>query len=396
MSITDTQHTTEPQAASVATPKRRFTIGLPATPAGSAERRFPLTPEGVRMLADRGFAVMLEAGAAAPIHYSDAAYTRCGAQTVSRTQALGADIVISLTTPSPSDIAAMRRGAMLLTLLGTGTLTRPAAAAMLERGILAVAADLIADDHGHLPFADILSEIDGRAAIAMASSLLADSNTGKGILLGGIAGIIPCEVTIIGSGIAAVAAARSALGLGAIVKMFDDNAYSLRAASRDLGPAVIGSALHEKVLYSALRSADVIVVSSAVPAGTAVQADAVDSLKKGVLAFDLTPHPGAFFPALPHVSLADRLTAEPDATQRRVCFTNAGNAVPRTAAMALSNCFITMLRSVVTCEGLTNALRLTPGLRRGVITFFGKITNPDVARLMRSRASDIDIFLQLC
>lgn len=381
------------QSCMTATPRRRFSIGLPACTTPS-ERRFPITPEGARMLVGKGYSVKMESGAAETIHYSDNAYTRWGTEVTSRSEALSCDIVIHLAPLDTADIRRMRRGTMLLTLLHLDSLTTEGIRAMTDRGIVGVAIDNIADNHDNLPFADILAEIDGRAAIATASSLLADSVNGKGILLGGVAGVIPCEVTVIGSGIAAIAAARSACGLGATVRMFDDDVYSLRSASRDLGPQIIGSAIHEKVLMNALASADVIVATSAPPSLT-LGADAVERMKKGVITFDLTKTPGQLFPSLPTIDLAMARATDNTPSGKRACYINAGSAVPRTAAMALSNTLNTMLDNIIVCEGLTNALKLTPGLRRGVFTFFGKVTDRHVAEIAGCRATDINIFLQL-
>lgn len=382
------------QPCPTATARRRFSIGLPACNSVN-EKRFPLTPEGVRMLIDRGYRVIIEADAAAPIHYSDNAYARQGAMIADRASALATDIVIHLAPLSVSDISGMRRGAMLLSLLHADTLSRDTVAALLRRGIVSIAIDLIEDSRGNHPFADILAEIDGRAAIATASSLLADSRTGKGILLGGVAGIVPCEVTVIGSGIAATAAARSAIGLGATVRMFDNDVYSLRAAVRDLGPQVIGSAFHPKVVCSALASADVVIVTGGYPDHTVLGADIVASMKKGVLTFDLTSSPGTLFPSLPTVDLAAARPADNTLCGNRVLYVNAGSAVPRTAAMALSNTFSTLLEDIVVLDGITNALKLTPGLRQGVVTFLGKLTNRRVASLVNARVVDINIFLPL-
>lgn len=390
----DLSHVTpQEQPASVATARKQISIGLPRN-SDASERRFPLTPEGVNRLIEKGYVIRMEREAAAPIHYSDNAYMRQGAEITDRHGALSCDIVINLSTLSPADIRKMRRGAMLLTLLRPDKMHAESIVEMQRMAIVGVAVNRIADDRGNYPFADILAEIDGRAAIATASSLLADANAGKGILLGGIAGLNPCEVTVIGSGIAAIAASRSALGLGAIVRMFDDDVYSLRAAVRDLGPGVIASSLHERVLTSALRTADVVV---ATPAATKLSlgVDMVEVMKKGVVIFDLDARHGKVFPSLPTVDLASATDTTRGQDGRRVCYVNAGSAVPRTAAMALSNTFITMLDSIITCEGLTNALKLTPGLRRGVFTFLGKITDPQVAKAAGCRFTDINIFLQL-
>ncbi|MBD5210569.1 MAG: hypothetical protein HDS77_04785 [Bacteroidales bacterium] len=388
--ISDVTPLEQPEVVTKA--RKRITIGVPRN-IDASERRFPLTPEGVNRIIEKGYTVKIEHGAASSIHYSDNAYSRQGAELTDRHGALACDIVINLSTLSPADIRKMRRGAMLLTLLCPERLDAESIKELQNMSIMAIGVNLISDERGNFPFADILAEIDGRAAIATASSLLADATTGKGILLGGVAGLNPCEVTVIGSGIAAAAASRSALGLGAIVRMFDDDVYSLRAAVRDLGPGVIASSLHERVLTSALRTADVV-IATPVQARLSLGAEVVDIMKKGVITFDLDASHGHVFPSMPTVDLASAIS-EVRTDGRRVCYVNAGSAVPRTAAMALSNTFITMFDSVMACEGLTNALKLTPGLRHGVFTFMGKITNPQVARKAGCNFTDINIFLQL-
>lgn len=381
------------QAEAIKIDKKRISIGLPVN-SDFSERRFPLTPEGVKRLIEKGYLIKIENGAASSINYNDNAYLRQGAEVTNHHETLSCDIVINLSMLPAKDIKQMRRGAMLLTLLYPNKLPIDSIVEMQQRAIVGIAVNHIADERSNLPFADILSEIDGRSAIATASSLLADSNKGKGILLGGIAGINPCEVIVIGSGIAAIAASRSALGLGAIVKMFDDDVYSLRAALRDLGQGVIGSSLHERVLKTSLQTADVVVATT-IQSKLTIEKEEVEQMKKGVVTFDLTTDPGKIFPSMPLVDLAKVNEIEKSKEIKRKCYVNAGSAVPRTAAMALSNTFNTMLDSIITCDGLTNALKLTTGLRRGVFTFLGKITNPQVAKKVGCRFTDINIFLQL-
>lgn len=392
--IIDRTTDTLPLEAPTATRRRSVTIGLPKC-SDPNELRFPLTPEGVRMLVDAGFNVMMQADAAASIHYPDGHYTRCGAEIVSRSEALRCDVVIHLSPLNPSEVRMMKRGAMLLTLLGDCTQPRDTVLALLERHIVAVALDLVEDRTGHRPFADILSEIDGRAAVAIASSLLADAIHGKGILLGGIAGVVPCEVTIIGSGIAACAAARSACGAGAMVRMFDNDVYSLRLAGRELGSYIIGSAIHPRVIGAALRSADIVVATDITSALT-VNSDMVAEMKRGVIVFDLTHTPGRIFPSLPLVDLASASAfASADKGATRVAFINAGSAVPRTAAMALSNTFLTLFTDMVSYDGISNALRFVPGLQCATITFFGRAVNATVARRAGVRHVDISLFLTI-
>lgn len=372
---------------------RQMTIGLPAS-LGDSERRFPLTPEAAGILVERGFSIRMETGAALPIHYGDTAYAMRGVDIVSRAEALRSDIVIHLPAISEVDARRLKRGALLLGFAHIDRQAPRALAVLLQKSVTAMALDRVRDESGKLPFADILREIDGRAAIAIASALLADAVHGKGMLLGGVAGIVPCEVTIIGADIAAVAAARSVLGLGATVRIFDNDVYRLREATGCLGQGVIGSAIHPKVLASALRSADVVIGCSS-RRSLQIGADIVGEMKRGVITFDLAHGEEPLFPSMPTVDLA--LASPCDNAvdgETRVCYINAGNAVPRTAAMALSNTLLTLFDDMAGCDSAVNALKLIPGLRRAAYAFLGKPVSADVARIVGMRAVDINLLLQ--
>lgn len=393
--ISDADPIPMPELSPVKTSRRRLSIGLPKS-ADPAERRFPLTPEGAATLIDRGIEVNMETGASESIHYTDTRYAAAGVNIVPRVTAMGCDIVIYLDAPSVTDIRTMRRGAVLLTLFDASRLTAEAARALIDRHIIVIALDLIRDEADNTPFADILAEIDGRAAMACAGSLLADSYHGKGILLGGIAGIVPCEVTVIGSGIGAQAAARAASGAGATVRMFDNDIYRLRDASRQLGPWLITSVLHPHVLNNALRSADVIIYTGCTPAEMVFDADAVAGMKSGVIVFDLTTGRGDAFPSLHTIDLSKASPSRCNPLrQGRLCYINAGSAVPRTAAMALSNTLFTLLTRVIDFENIDTALKFIPGLQCAALAFLGKAVNPAFARIADVRAIDINIFLSL-
>ncbi|MDE6396550.1 MAG: hypothetical protein K2K84_04700, partial [Muribaculaceae bacterium] len=219
--------------------RKVYSIGIPA-PGLPDERRVPLTPEGASILVSDGYAVRIEKNAGQPIHYDDRRYASAGAEIVTRTEALEADIVIYLGVLTPSEAVRLRPGCLLMTLQEAVAQSTETLKIFLQRQITVVALNIVGDNRGNRPVADILGEIDGRAAIAISSSLLVDADHGKGILLGGVAGVNPAEVLILGSGMAALAAARSAIGLGGIVRLFDSDPYSLREAMGELGPAVIG------------------------------------------------------------------------------------------------------------------------------------------------------------
>ncbi len=382
------------QPVAVGTGRRRLTLGVPAT-AASYESRFPLTPEGASLLIERGFDILMERGAAAGIHFDDAAYARAGVAIVGRADAFAADIVLHLPAVTAAEAEMLRPGCVLLTLLHTASQTAAGVAALLRRRIIAISLDLVRDQGGHRPFADILAEVDGRAVMAVASALMADPLHGKGILVGGVTGVVPCEVTVIGSGIAARAAARSAMGLGAIVHIFDDDIYRLRSALMQLGPAVTGSSLHPRVLASALRAAD-IVVATPTRHPLCIGPDMVAEMKRGVIAFDLGESGSApAFPTLRRIDLGSaRPTDAAPGARVQACFVNAGSAVPRTAAMALSTTLMTFFDDILLHDGVSGALRFNPGLRGAAYTFLGKAVNGDIARIARCNAVDIAIFLQ--
>jgi len=381
------------QLVKAAVTPKQVSIGLPASSSVS-ERRFAMTPEAVAILVDRGFSVRMEAGAAASIHYADEAYSRHGVEIVDRAGALRCDVVINLPAITEADAQRLKRGALLLGFSHVDAQSPRALKILLQKAVTAIALDRVGDSAGNHPFRDILREIDGRSAIAIASSLLADPIHGKGILLGGISGIVPCEVTIIGADLSALAAAKSVIGLGATVRLFDNDVYRLREVSEAIGPGIIPSVLHPKVVLSALRSAD-IVIGCSLCRPFEIGVDAVSEMKKGVIIFDLATDRRPMFPSMPTVDLALASACDNAVDgHSRVCYINAGNAVPRTAAMALSNTLLTMFDDIIACDSAANALKLIPGIRSAAYTFLGKPVSADAARLVGMRPVDINLLLQ--
>ena len=366
--------------------RRQITFGLPCG-LQHGERRFPLTPEGAGLLVDSGVRVKIQRGAGDPIHYSDAAYERAGADLCSRAEALQADVIISPAALTAAEAGSLRRGTMLLTLLQPVLTNPPMAKALLRAGVNVIAADLITTDD-HRLVADILHEIDGCASVALASAMLTDPIIDKGILLGGVTGIVPCEVTIIGSGMGAIAAAHNALGAGATVRMFDNDLYSLRKAGRVLNQRCIASALHPKVFRSALKSADVVVVTPMLRSEV-IHSDVVDEMKKRVLIFDLTASPGSTFPSIPVVDLSAPAVSTLSAGSGRACYCNVGHRVPRTAAMALSNTLVANTDSLRRALGSIGDIPAP--LRPAMLTYWGKCVNAQVADALGVRALNLNL-----
>lgn len=381
------------QPVIIKTGRQRFTLGVPRIDSESS-RLAMLTPEGASMLVAQNIEVRVERGAGQVIHYPDERYGQAGAEICTRTRAFGADVVLYSGLPSPAEISLMRPGSILLTMLACLVPTPENISMLLTRRITVFALDCITDAKGNTPVKDIIGEVSGRAAIALAGAFLSDTIQGKGILLGGVAGINPCEVVILGTGMTALAAARGAIGAGSMVRMFDSDPYNLRKAQGELGPAVIGSAMHPRVLGHALAGADVV-IATAMDRTFAIDGSVIDSMKKGVVIFDLADHNGisGVFPTLrcTDVSLAMRHGIAPSSA---VCLTNAACAVPRTSAMAMTNDIIPIVdRLFHNGAGLENTLKTDPGLRAGALFFRGHTVNRDIARRLKLRHVDINLLL---
>ena len=372
---------------------RRFTLGMPT----SANTECPLTlltPEGASMLVSQGIEVLIEKGTGKSIHYDDSRYSRAGVQIASRQETLGCDVVLYGGRITPEEAKLLKPHSILLTLSQVLSMQAETVQIMLGRRTTVIALDLVRDRRGLCPLADILGEVSGRAAIASATSFLAEPEVGKGILLGGVAGINPCEVVILGTGMAALAAARSAIGLGGMVRLFDSDPYCLRTAMAELGPAVIGSAMHPVVLGHALSSADVV-IATPLSRRFAIGESVLENMKKGVIIFDLNDHEGisGIFPTLQCINAASAIRSgvEPGSN---VCFVNPVGCVPRTAAMALTNDIVPVIdRLLGSGRGLMNVLKTDSGLRSSVLLFRGRVVSREAADRLGMKWIDINLLL---
>ena len=375
--------------------RRLFTLGLPTFASRTGSPLTLLTPEGVSMLVSQGIRVIVEAGLGKDINYDDARYSRMGAEIGTRTEALMANVVLYDGTIDVDDAKIIKPHTLLLVLTRNRPQNVSAARILLEKQVTVLALDMVQDHRGRCPLADILEEVSGRAAISIASAFMANPRRGKGILLGGVAGVNPCEVVILGTGMAALAAARSAIGLGGMVRLFDSDPYCLRTAISELGPAVIGSSLHPTVLGHAFAAADVI-IATRLRHRFAIDDSVYDTMKKGVLIFDLDDVNG-FSETFRTLTCMDTVRAiqQPEIVpSSSVCFTNPISCVPRTASMALTNDIVPIISRIYGGgHGLMNVLKTDAGLRNSVVFFRGRIVSREMAAKLNARYVDINLIL---
>ena len=354
---------------------------------------FPAHPRGVALLTREGFAVLIERGAGEGIKYSDLHYTEAGAQAVESGEVFRCDVVLKITPLNEEEAASIRPGGLLLTLLQPQYQSASVLKVLMQKRVTAVAIDRVVDDKGRYLFADILDEIDGRAAIVLASELLSNRSGGKGVLLGGVPGVAAAEVLIIGGGLAGRAAARAASGLGALVRIFDNDFYRLRATQLEVGPSVFTSNMHPHVLENAMRSADVV-IGTEVPDRGRLGMNYVEMMKRGALLFDLCMDQGGCFETS-SCSEAPCNKVYEQCGVLHYCLSSVGSAVARTASMALSNLLVPLLMELNDPAMLYGHIKTDDRLRNAVYLFGGKLTHKELSLRLGLPYYDMALFMSM-
>ncbi|MDY3068437.1 MAG: alanine dehydrogenase [Parabacteroides sp.] len=373
----------------------RLWIGIPRE-IRRGEQRLALTPEAVEILVMAGHKVWVETDAGLGISYSDNHYSEAGAEIVSSpAEVYQADIVLKILPPTLQEVAMMKPRATLFSFVQPRLISQEILAMMSAKRINAVAYELLKDNRQKSPVLNIISEIEGTAAITVAADLLSNTNGGKGILLGGIPGVSPTEVVIVGAGHAGTVAARAALALGASVKVFDNDINNLRTIQTVLGHGLFTSNFHPHVLHNALCTADVVIgamryIDSA--KHYVVAEELISRMKRGSLIIDLRISQGGCFE-----TTCDLPADAPEVFEQygvlHYCRPNISNQVARTASMALSNVFVPLFLELGDYSSIQNCAKSDEGFKSGIYMYAGKLVNDYVASFFNLRANNIDIFM---
>ena len=361
------------------------------------EKRLAITPETTALLVEAGYRVIVEADAGLTINYSDRYYADSGAQIVgSKAEVFQADIILKILPPTLEEILLMKPRSSVFSFLQLHLISSSTLELMAEKRINALAYELIYDDNQVSPFVTAISEIEGACSISVASELLSNAHGGKGILLGGIPGISPTEVVIIGAGGAGTVAARAALALGATVKIFDNDINKLRKIQHELGRTVFTSTLQPNVLRNVFRSADVAIGAMQYVNKThfdRISTDLIREMKKGSVIIDLRMSQGGCF----ETTMEACLPGHPDIFERfgilHFCELSLSSRVARTASIALSNIFISMFTAMADSGGVGQFARFDRGFAAGFYVFSGKMVNSYVANHFNLPVNDIGLFL---
>lgn len=354
-------------------------IGLPKE-TSYQEKRVCLTPDAVAALVSQGHRILIEAKAGYASGFKDTDYSEAGAEITNDTKKVfSCPIILKVEPPSLSEIELINPQTLLISALQLKTQNKKYFEALASKRITALAFEFIKDDDGTFPAVRALSEIAGTASVLIASELLANTNKGNGLLLGNISGVPPTEVVIIGAGTVGEFAARSAIGLGANVKVFDNSLTKLRCIQANLGRPVYTSTLQPKNLLKALLRCDIAIgaIRGKNRSPIIVSEEMVEQMKPGSVIMDVSIDMGGCFESS-EVTTHDKPTFNKHDVIH-YCVPNIPSRYSRTASKAISNIFTPYLSKIAEDGGIENAIRFDRGLKNGLYFYHGILTSKSVS-----------------
>lgn len=378
----------------VITEKKSFKIGVPAENSG-VEHRIPLAPLAVEYLVKEGFEVIIQEGAGRGSNFYDQQFADYGATiTKESAEIFGCDIILKIFPLASEEIDLLIGNQLVITSLHSNCQGKEYFLKLMQKRITALAFDTMQDSRGTNPIVKSMSEIAGRSSVLIASEYLSNIHKGKGEMLGGITGVSPTEVVIIGAGTAGTYAAQTAHALGAMVKVFDNSVAKLDGLQRHLGTAVFTSTIHSKVLMSALKTADVVIGAKRIynkRPNIIITEEMVMQMKRNSVIVDISIDQGGIFE-----------TGKPTTHKNPVytkhgvihyCVPNIASRVARTASYAISNILAGELLKMQTSGSITQYLKANPGVRTGVYIYNGILTDEHIGIIHGIFSKDLDLLL---
>lgn len=370
----------------------QLVIGIPKE-VTFQENRVPLTPSAVQYFTSNGHAIKIETGAGRNANFSDNQYSECGAEIVYNNKDIyDCNIVLKIDPPTKKEIDLMHPGQLLISALQINQMDEVLLRRMIDKRINAIAYEFLEDDSGALPIIRAMSEIAGTASILIAAEYLNNTHTGKGELLGGFAGVPPTQVVVIGAGAVGEFATKAALGLGANVKVFDNNMYRLRRIQKSFGFHLYTSTIHPRVIKNAMESADVVIGAlsgKSARSPIVVTEDMIMGMRPNSVMIDVAIDRGGNFETSEVTTHERPIFKKHDVIH--YCVPNIASRVSRTASYALSNVFTPMLDEMGQLGGFGDFLRLKSGIRKGTYLFKGSLTNKNLADKFGIKYHDIDL-----
>ncbi|MFH0866939.1 MAG: alanine dehydrogenase [Bacteroidota bacterium] len=374
--------------------KKSISIGVPKE-ISFQENRVSLVPEAVGVLVQNGHRVLIETNAGREAHFPDNEFSEMGGQIVySSEEVFKADLVLKVAPPSEAELDMMKQRQTLISALHMTVQNSAYFKKLVSKKNTALSFELIKDKTGSFPVVRAMSEIAGNTSVLIAAEYLSDPKYGKGSMLGGFSGISPTEVVILGAGTVGEFAARAAMGMGALVKVFDNSLYKLRGLQNNLNTRIFSSIIQPKVLLKSLKTADVVIGALHAAEGrvpVVVTEQMVSEMKNGAVIVDVSIDQGGCIETSKVTNHTDPVFQKHGVTH--YCVPNIASKVPHTASYALSNFFAPILLSLGEEGGVENMLKNNYGVRQGVYLYNGILTNKFIGENFKMPYQDIELLM---
>ena len=377
----------------IARHKSELFIGVPKE-TSFQERRICLTPDAVNSLTYQGHRVMIEAGAGESSSYSDKEYAHAGAEITSDTKKVfGCPIILKVEPASTAEIEMINPGSIIISAIQLKTRKKSYFTALTKKKITALAFEYIKDEDGSYPAVKSLSEIAGTASILIAAELMITNEFGKGLLFGNITGVPPTDVVILGAGTVGEFAAKTAMGLGANVKIFDNSITKLRRLQNHLPQRIFTSTIQPKALLKALRRCDVAIgaMRGKERCPIIVTETMVEHMKKGAVIVDVSIDTGGCFETSEVTTHENPTFVKNDVLH--YCVPNIPSRYSKTASLSISNILTPYLLQIAEDGGIESAIRCNHGLKNGVYLYHGILTNKAIGDWFDLPHNDINLIV---
>jgi len=374
--------------------KSNLTIGIPCE-SSFQECRIPLAPQAAGLLVANGHRLLIEKGAGKSARFRDEEFSEAGAEiTHTHAEVFKSDIILKVAPPSLKELDLLTSRQTIFSSLHLHAQSREYFEKLMAKRVTAIALEYFKDKSGTFPVLRSMSEIVGATSIYIANEYLQNAEFGKGILLGGFPGITPTEVVILGAGTVAEYAAKAALGMGAVVKVFDNSIYKLRRLQNSLDTRVFTSIIQPRVLEKALKTADVAIGAIHSDEGMTplvVTDEMVSKMKSGAVIIDVSIDQGGCFETSKTTSHKNPVYKKHGVTH--YCVPNIASKVPHTASYALSNFFTPIVMKTGEVGGVEKMIRIDHGMRQGTYLFNGTLTKPYIGEYFTLPYQDIELLI---
>ncbi|HMO37887.1 MAG TPA: alanine dehydrogenase [Saprospiraceae bacterium] len=392
--FTESQYQTQTETLQVTYKPNKLFIGIPRE-ITLQENRIALIPSSVKTLVAHGHRVLVETGAGEKSYFSDRDYSEAGADIAYSTeQVYQAEVILKVAPPTLKEIDYMRPNQILISPLQLPLISGDYITRLKQKRVIALAMEYIKDDSDTFPVVRIMSELAGLSAMLTAAELMTSTSDGKGVLLGGISGVPSAKVVILGAGMVAEYATRAALGLGAEVRIFDNNIYKLKRIQSEVGQPLYTSAMDPFVLERELITADVAIGAMHSKSGRTpliVSEEMVMKMKPGAVIIDVSIDQGGCFATSEVTSLDKPTFIKHDVIH--YCVPNIASRVARTASVAISHILTPVLMRAAHTGSIEHLLLGNPGLRHGVYTYKGCLCNEYLGERFQIKSTSLELLI---